>query len=104
MTSFITVSVFIDLIGFAITLSTLAIVINSSSLLIGRIRQGFLSLSFGLGIIAFSFIYSVVSKYWVFLPGNDFRSLLLSVGMIFLLLASQRLFYFHRKQKVTAEV
>lgn len=97
MSSFDFASNFFDLIGLLVSLSALAIVVGSSSLLIGRVRRGFLALSWGLGLISFSFLYAIFSRNFELFGPGDLRPVFLSVGMICLLVSSHRLFYFRGK-------
>jgi hypothetical protein len=88
-----------DLSGFILSMSSLAIVVNSSSILVSGVRQGFFALASGLTLIAASFVWSIFFNRLGFLGMPDMQPLFLSSGMALLLFAAHRLFTFPTQKK-----
>jgi hypothetical protein len=88
-----------DLVGFMITMSTIAVVASSSSILIGRIRQGFLALMWGFGFIALSFVWAIVAVDLRLMALPNWQPIILVFGTSLMLFSSHRLFGYVREAK-----
>ena len=74
----------------------MTIVSHSSRSVVGKLRNGLLSLLWGLGIIALSFLWSIFAARIAFFSLLDLQPFLLALGMAFVLFATQRLFGLYR--------
>lgn len=88
--------VLIDFGGFLISLFSLFVVAESSSVLLPTLRRGVLNLMWGLGAMSLSFAWRVVGD---FTPSDFFRlgdRFLMLVGIVLFFLAVLNLFRVHR--------
>lgn len=89
-----------DLLGFIISLSSVAVVANAAQFLKGPLRLGMLSLLWGLAFITISFVWAIIIKWFMIFSWPDLRPVLLSFGMTLLLLSVTKLFSIYRPDNV----
>lgn len=93
--------IFFDSIGFLLSIGALVIVLNASTIRLGKIRQGFKMLSWGFITIALSFAWSVLFVRLALYPLMDLRPFLMAFGMAMFFISSYCLFSFEKKPMAT---